>query len=66
MSRVRLIRLSLLPGFLALTLLMAFATDVITEQVLEAPWTAAALALLALAAVSMAGAVLVQAQKDAK
>jgi hypothetical protein len=63
MSRARLIRLSLLPGFLALTLLMAYATDVISSEVPESPWTALSLAVAALAAISLAGAVLTAAHK---
>ncbi len=58
MSRARFIRWSLMPGFAALTLLMVFASDVIAQTFIETPMEALALAGMALAAISMAGAVL--------
>jgi hypothetical protein len=58
MTNTRATRSAFLFAAGTLTLLMAFATDVITETVLDAPWQALALAALALAAISMSGTVI--------
>jgi hypothetical protein len=58
MTHARLIRWSLLPGMAALMFVMLFGVDVIVETLVDTPGDALGPTILALAAISMAGAVL--------